>query len=79
MAQFLWEAILISVSGGVVGIGVGVALSALITQFAEIETIVSPLSVLISFGVSVGVGLIFGLAPARRAARRSPIESLRYE
>ena len=66
-------------SGGVVGIGVGVALSALITQFAEIETIVSPLSVLISFGVSVGVGLIFGLAPARRAARRSPIESLRYE
>ena len=79
VAQFLWEAILISVSGGVVGIGVGVALSALITQFAEIETIVSPLSVLISFGVSVGVGLIFGLAPARRAARRSPIESLRYE
>ena len=70
---------MISVSGGVVGIGVGVALSALITQFAEIETIVSPLSVLISFGVSVGVGLIFGLAPARRAARRSPIESLRYE
>ena len=79
VAQFLWEAILISVSGGVVGIGVGVALSTLITHFAGIETIVSPLSVLISFGVSVGVGLIFGLAPARRAARRSPIESLRYE
>lgn len=79
VAQFLWEAILISLSGGLVGIGVGVALSYLITHFAGIETIVSPLSVLISFGVSVGVGLIFGLAPARRAARRSPIESLRYE
>ncbi len=79
IAQFLLEAILISVTGGIFGILLGIALSYLISQFAGIETIVSWYSVVISFGVSVTVGLIFGLAPAQRAARRSPIESLRYE
>jgi probable ATP-binding/permease fusion ABC transporter len=79
VAQFLLEAILISVSGGFFGIVLGIGLSLLITQFAGIETIVSWYSVFVSFGVSVTVGLIFGMAPARRAAQRNPIESLRYE
>lgn len=79
VAQFLWEAILISITGGFFGILLGIALSYIISQFAGIETIVSWYSVVISFGVSVTVGLIFGLAPAQRAARRNPIESLRYE
>ncbi len=79
IAQFLSEAILISVSGGFIGVILGVILSKLITQFADILTIVSPLSVLVAFGVSAAVGIVFGLSPAKRAAEKDPIESLRYE
>jgi len=78
-AQFLWEAILISITGGFFGILVGVALSYVISYVAGIETIVSWYSVVVSFGVSVTVGLVFGFVPAQRAAKRDPIESLRYE
>ncbi|MDX9853101.1 MAG: ABC transporter permease [Tenuifilaceae bacterium] len=79
IAQFLSEAVLISVSGGFVGVVLGIVLSKLITHFADIKTIVSPLSVLIAFGVSAAIGVIFGLSPAKRAAEKDPIESLRYE
>lgn len=79
IAQFLSEAVLISVSGGLIGVILGIILSKLITHFAGILTIVSPLSVLIAFGVSAAVGVIFGLSPAKRAAEKDPIESLRYE
>lgn len=79
VAQFLSEAVLISVSGGLIGVILGIVLSFLITHFAGILTIVSPLSVLVAFGVSAAVGVIFGLSPAKRAAERDPIESLRYE
>lgn len=79
IAQFLSEAVLISVSGGFIGVILGIVLSKLITHFADIKTIVSPLSVLIAFGVSAAVGVIFGLSPAKRAAEKDPIESLRYE
>ncbi len=79
IAQFLSEAVLISVSGGFIGVVLGIVLSKLITHFADIKTIVSPLSVLIAFGVSAAVGVIFGLSPAKRAAEKDPIESLRYE
>jgi putative ABC transport system permease protein len=77
--QFLSEAVLISVSGGLVGVFIGILASWLITRFADIATIVSPISVVISFAVSASVGVIFGYSPAKRASERDPIESLRYE
>jgi len=79
VAQFLSEAVLISVTGGLIGVILGVILSKLITHFAGILTIVSFSSIIIAFGVSAAVGVIFGLSPAKRAAEKDPIESLRYE
>ena len=79
VVQFLSEAILISVSGGFIGVFLGVVLSRLINEIAGILTIVSPFSVIIAFGVSAAVGVIFGYSPAKRASERDPIESLRYE
>lgn len=79
IVQFLSEAVLISVSGGLVGVVLGIVLSNLITRFADISTIVSFSSVLIAFFVSASVGVIFGYSPAKRASERDPIESLRYE
>ncbi|MGE0077528.1 MAG: ABC transporter permease [Bacteroidales bacterium] len=79
IAQFLSEAVLISVSGGLIGVILGIILSQLIMHFAGILTVVSPMSVIIAFGVSAAVGVIFGLSPAKRAAEKDPIESLRYE
>lgn len=75
--QFLCEAIAISVSGGVIGIILGLLTSKAIQSFAGIETIVSPWYVLISFFVAVGIGLIFGFYPARQAALQDPVVSLR--
>ena len=77
--QFLTESVLISGGGGVVGIAVGFGLSRAIAQVAEWSTIVTPASVLIAFGVSVVVGIVFGIYPAVKAARIDPIEALRYE
>ena len=77
--QFLSEALLLSVIGGLIGILVGLVLSKLIMKITEIPTIVSPLSLVISFGVSVTVGIVFGFMPARRASRQEPVASLRYE
>ncbi len=79
IVQFLSEAVLISVSGGLIGVILGIILSNLITHFADILTIVSFSSVLIAFFVSASVGVIFGYSPAKRAAEKDPIESLRYE
>ncbi len=77
--QFLAEAMLISIIGGLIGVGLGIGLSKSITYFSEIRTIVSPLSVFIAFIVSATVGIIFGYSPAKRASEKDPIESLRYE
>jgi putative ABC transport system permease protein len=79
VVQFLAEAVLISVSGGLVGVFIGIMASWLITKFADILTMVTPISVVISFAVSASVGVIFGYSPAKRASERDPIESLRYE
>ena len=77
--QFLTESVLISVGGGLLGIGFGFFLAWLIARTAEWKTIVTTSSVVIAFGVSVAVGIIFGLYPAVKASRLDPIEALRYE
>ena len=77
--QFLAEATIISISGGFIGVVLGVALAQIIMQFADILTIVSPMSIIISFGVSATVGIVFGLMPARKASRQDPVTSLRHD
>jgi putative ABC transport system permease protein len=75
--QFLSESTLISVSGGLIGIILGVILSKIIQTAFDIKTIISFVSILVSFGVSVFIGIIFGYVPAKRAAEKDPVESLR--
>jgi putative ABC transport system permease protein len=77
--QFLMESVMISVGGGLLGIAFGFGLSHSIATFAEWKTIVTTASVLIAFGVSVAVGVVFGIYPAMKAARINPIDALRYE
>ena len=79
VVQFLSEAVLISVTGGFIGVFFGVIMAKLIQEIAGIMTIVSFFSVFIAFGVSAAVGVIFGYSPAKRASEKDPIESLRYE
>lgn len=79
VVQFLSEAVLISVTGGFIGIFFGVIMAKLIEQIAGIMTVVSFFSIVIAFGVSAAVGVIFGYSPAKRASEKDPIESLRYE
>jgi len=77
--QFLFESVMISVSGGLIGVMLGVIMAFVVSTVADIPTIVSFASILLSFGVAATVGLIFGIAPARKAASQDPIASLRYE
>lgn len=79
VAQFLIETVVLSLTGGLVGIGIGLLIPWLITQFAGMPTVVSLSSLLLSLGISVGVGMIFGIYPAVRAARLDPIQALRHE
>ncbi len=77
IVQFLAESTLISVTGGIIGIIFGIALSKAITMIFDIKTIVSFFSILIAFGVSAVVGISFGYLPAKQAAQEDPVESLR--
>ena len=77
--QFLFEAVMISVSGGLIGVGLGVSMAFIISNLANIPTVISVTSIILAFGVAATVGLIFGIAPARKAASQDPIASLRYE
>jgi putative ABC transport system permease protein len=79
LVQFLTEAILVSLSGGLLGILVGVAIPLSVRLFADIKIPISPVAIVVAFGVSCVVGLIFGILPANRAAHLNPTEALRYE
>jgi len=77
--QFLSEATIISISGGVIGIAFGVIFALMIHRATGILTIVTPVSIVVSFGVSAFIGILFGYMPAKRASDQDPVESLRYE
>src|SRR3546814_430515 len=77
--QFMSEAIIISLCGGILGIILGIVGAEIVYRIADIRTITSAGSIVVSFGVSVAIGLIFGISPAKRAAAQHPIEALRYE
>jgi len=77
--QFLAESVMLTFLGGLIGVALGWAVAMGVTQFAGIATSVSLQSVLLAFGVSAAIGIVFGYYPARRAAGLNPIEALRYE
>ncbi len=77
--QFLFEAVFISLIGGLIGVLLGVGAAKTIASYAEIPTIVSAWSILLSFGVAASIGLVFGLFPAQKAAKQDPIKALRSD
>ena len=77
--QFLFEAVFISLIGGLTGVLLGLIAAYIISSYAEIPTIVSLWSVILSFGVAASVGLVFGIFPARKAANQDPIQALRTD
>lgn len=79
MTQFLIESVVIGVIGGLIGIGFGCTASELISRFGGFNTVITISPILLSFSFSVGIGLFFGIYPARKAALLDPIEALRYE
>ncbi len=79
MMQFLIESVVIGVIGGLMGVAVGVGIALAIAKTGLFQTVITAAPILISFSFSVGIGLFFGIYPARKAARLDPIEALRYE
>ena len=79
VTQFLIETIVLSTIGGLIGIGIGMSIPLMVTYFAGMPTVVPMYSLVLSVGISMGVGVLFGLYPAIRAANLDPIEALRHE
>ncbi|RKY87191.1 hypothetical protein DRQ09_04840 [candidate division KSB1 bacterium] len=79
LGQFIIEAIVLSFTGGIIGIFIGFIMTKIITYYAAWKTIISFGSIFLAFDVSAGIGMIFGIYPAKKAAELDPIESLRYE
>jgi putative ABC transport system permease protein len=77
LAQFLFEAVLLSLIGGTVGVAIGVIGSRF--KIAGVQPVIAPYSIVLAFGVSIAVGVFFGFYPANRAASLRPIDALRYE
>ena len=77
--QFLFESTMISLSGGIIGILLGISMALGVAKIAGIPIVITFFSIFTSFFVAAGVGVLFGIAPARRAAKQDPISSLRYE
>jgi putative ABC transport system permease protein len=79
LTQFLIEALVLSLLGGITGILLGVGGSGAISSLAKWPTIITFFSILLSFGFSIAIGIFFGFYPARKAAMLNPIDALRYE
>ncbi len=79
LTQFLIEALVLSLLGGIIGILLGVIGSSAISSFAKWPTIITAFSIILSFGFSIAIGIFFGFYPARKAALLNPIDALRYE
>jgi putative ABC transport system permease protein len=79
VVQFLINTCVLSIGGGLIGLLLGVIIPFLITATTGMPTVVQPYSLVLAFGISVGIGIIFGLYPALRAASLDPIEALRHE
>ncbi len=77
--QFLVETTVLSGCGGLAGVGLGLLIPWIIERTANLETVVSPISAILAFGISVLIGMIFGLYPAWRAAHMDPVDALRHE
>ncbi len=77
--QFLIEAIALTFIGGLIGVILGWSISFFVSYFGILQTTISYPSILLAFGVSAGIGIVFGYYPARRASELNPIEALRYE
>jgi len=79
ISQFLLETVILSSTGGFIGILLGILIPKLVTKFAGMTTVITWWSIVLSFTISVGVGITFGIYPARKAAYLDPIQALRYE
>ena len=79
MMQFMIESMVLGIVGGLIGIVVGCAASYVISSTGAVQTTITLLPIVLSFSFAVGIGLFFGIYPARKAARLDPIEALRYE
>jgi putative ABC transport system permease protein len=79
LKQFLFEAVVLTGAGGLIGVLVGIGIAMIVRAATPLPAAVSAWSVLLGLGVSIGVGLFFGIFPAQKAARMDPIVSLRYE
>jgi len=79
MWQFLVETVVLSVGGGLLGIALGLSIPKIVEYYTDMEPVVTPAAPALAFGISVGIGLLFGLYPAWRAANMDPVEALRHE
>jgi putative ABC transport system permease protein len=79
LTQFMLEAMLVSLTGGILGLAIGSGGAFLVRAIWRTTIVITPLSMILSFTVSAGIGLFFGFYPAWKAARQNPIEALRFQ
>ena len=79
IVQFLIETVVLSTLGGILGLGLGIFIPLLITLFSGMPTVITPISIMLPFLISIGIGILFGVYPAARAAEVDPIIALRHE